>query len=426
MTEYLKASGLQDPLDALGFNLVGYGCTTCIGNSGPLPEAVSTAIEEGQLVAASVLSGNRNFEGRIQPHIKANYLASPPLVVAYALAGSMTIDITADPLGIGGDGQTGVPEGHLALEMPRSARPLTGICRPTCSARATATCSRVRNRGGRSPMPTAVPMGGKRPLPTSSSRRSLAAWVGMPRPVGDITGARVLAILGDSVTTDHISPAGDIRKAGPAGEYLVEHAVKPMDFNSYGARRGNHEVMMRGTFANIRLRNELAPGTEGGVTRYMPSGETMPIYAAAMMYATENTPLVVFAGKEYGTGSSRDWAAKGTRLLGVKAVVAESFERIHRSNLVGMGVLPLQFQAGMDPQGAEAGRHRNLRRYRNRRRHPPAHGRDPGDPPRRRHRGTRTADLPHRYAGRGRVLPQRRHPAIRAAQHDARGLKHFQ
>ncbi len=347
MTEYLRASGLQDPLDALGFNLVGYGCTTCIGNSGPLPEAVSTAIEEGQLVAASVLSGNRNFEGRIQPHIKANYLASPPLVVAYALAGSMTIDITTDPLGIGGDGQPV----YLKDIWPSNAE-----IRETIELHLSADMFRSRyGNVFEGPEPwRAIANADSRTYgwePGSTYVKQPPFFGGMggdAPPVGDITGARVLAILGDSVTTDHISPAGDIRKAGPAGEYLVEHAVKPVDFNSYGARRGNHEVMMRGTFANIRLRNELAPGTEGGVTRYMPSGETMPIYAAAMMYATENTPLVVFAGKEYGTGSSRDWAAKGTRLLGVKAVVAESFERIHRSNLVGMGVLPLQFQAGMD------------------------------------------------------------------------------
>jgi aconitate hydratase len=347
VTEYLKASGLQAPLDALGFNLVGYGCTTCIGNSGPLPEPVSNAIEQGSLVAAAVLSGNRNFEGRIQPFIKANYLASPPLVVAYALAGSMTIDLVRDPLGTGRDGEPvylrdiwpsnqdirATIEQHLSPEMFRSR--YANVFEGPKPWRAIETAKGETYDWMDSSTYVKQP-------PFFGDMGSKAA------AVGDITGARVLAILGDSVTTDHISPAGDIRKAGPAGEYLVNHQVLPADFNSYGARRGNHEIMMRGTFANIRLRNELAPGTEGGVTRFMPSGEVMPIYSAAMIYVAEGTPLVVFAGKEYGTGSSRDWAAKGTRLLGVKAVIAESFERIHRSNLVGMGVLPLQFKPGMD------------------------------------------------------------------------------
>jgi aconitate hydratase len=347
VTEYLKASGLQEPLDALGFNLVGYGCTTCIGNSGPLPEPVSDAIEDGQLVAAAVLSGNRNFEGRIQPHIKANYLASPPLVVAYALAGSMTIDITTEPLGTGSDGQPvylkdiwptnaeirATIERHLSAEMFRSR--YGNVFHGPDAWRAIGDADSETYAWNDSSTYVKQP-----PF--------FGGMGGEPAPVTDITGARVLAVLGDSVTTDHISPAGDIKKSGPAGEYLVEHQVRPVDFNSYGARRGNHEVMMRGTFANIRLKNELAPGTEGGVTRFMPSGETMSIYAAAMAYALDNTPLLVFAGKEYGTGSSRDWAAKGTRLLGIRAVVAESFERIHRSNLVGMGVLPLQFHPGMD------------------------------------------------------------------------------
>ena len=347
VTEYLRASGLQVPLDALGFNLVGYGCTTCIGNSGPLPEPVSAAIESGNLVAAAVLSGNRNFEGRIQPYIKANYLASPPLVVAYALAGSMTIDLTSEPLGIGSDG-TPV---YLKDLWPTNAEIRQAIDRHL-------TPDMFRERYA----DVFTGPGPWRGIDTAEGQtyawQANSTYVKQPpffedmghasAAVGDIKGARVLAVLGDSVTTDHISPAGDIRKAGPAGEYLLAHGVQAIEFNSYGARRGNHEVMMRGTFANIRLRNELVPGTEGGITRLMPEGRVMPIYDAAMAYVAAGTPLIVMAGKEYGTGSSRDWAAKGTRLLGVKAVLAESFERIHRSNLVGMGILPLQFKGGMD------------------------------------------------------------------------------
>jgi aconitate hydratase len=347
VTDYLAAAGLQPYLDQLGFNLVGYGCTTCIGNSGPLPEPVSEAIEAGNLVAAAVLSGNRNFEGRIQPFIKANYLASPPLVVAYALAGSMTIDLVTEPLGMGSDGQpvylrdiwpTGTEiraaiEQYLSPEMFR--RRYANVFQGPEPWRAIATAA------GETYAWDATSTYVKQP-PFFSDMGDA------PPPIHDVHDAYALAILGDSVTTDHISPAGDIKKAGPAGEYLIEHQVRPLDFNSYGARRGNHEIMMRGTFANIRIRNEMAPGTEGGVTRYVPTGDIMPIYTAAMAYAVEGTPLVIFAGREYGTGSSRDWAAKGTRLLGVKAVIAESFERIHRSNLVGMGVLPLQFRAGVD------------------------------------------------------------------------------
>jgi aconitate hydratase len=343
VTEYLKDAGLQAPLDALGFNLVGYGCTTCIGNSGPLPESIAAAIESGNITAASVLSGNRNFEGRINPNVKANYLASPPLVVAYALAGSMTIDIATQPLGTGSDGKPV----YLKDIWPSDAE-----IRATIERHLTPAMFRERYAN--------VFEGPKPWQAIGSATSDTYAWdtdstyvkqppfftEGGSDTKGNISGARVLAILGDSVTTDHISPAGDIKKAGPAGEYLVAHGVVASEFNSYGARRGNHEVMMRGTFANIRIKNELAPGTEGGVTRHMPDGKGMPIYDAAMLYKKENTPLIVVAGKEYGTGSSRDWAAKGTRLLGVKAVIAESFERIHRSNLVGMGVLPLQFKDG--------------------------------------------------------------------------------
>ena len=347
VTDYLNAAGLSQPLDRLGFALVGYGCTTCIGNSGPLPEAVQAAIEEGDLVAASVLSGNRNFGGRIQPYIKANYLASPPLVVAYALAGSMTIDLATQPLGEGADGQPV----FLKDIWPEDAE-----VRATIETYLSPAMFRDRYANVfTGPVPwqqVETATGDVYDWQAASTYVKQPPFFGdmgsAPAAVADVTGARVLAVLGDSVTTDHISPAGDIRKTSPAGHYLVERGVAPVDFNSYGARRGNHEVMMRGTFANIRLRNELAPGTEGGVTRLAPSGEVLPIYDAAMLYRAENTPLIVVAGKEYGTGSSRDWAAKGTRLLGVKAVIAESFERIHRSNLVGMGVLPLQFAAGAD------------------------------------------------------------------------------
>ncbi|HET8727834.1 MAG TPA: aconitate hydratase AcnA [Alphaproteobacteria bacterium] len=346
VTDYYAAAGLQDDLDAMGFNLVGYGCTTCIGNSGPLPEEISAAVQEGDLNVVSVLSGNRNFEGRINPDIKSNYLASPPLVVAYALAGTMKHDLTKEPLGTGSDGQPV----YLKDIWPTSKEIAETIEKAL-------TPEMFRKRYGNvfegpeewRTIETATGMtyqwdvGStyvKSPPYFEDMRRE-------PEPVTDIKGARVLALLSDSVTTDHISPAGSIKKDSPAGSYLTERQVGPRDFNSYGARRGNHEVMMRGTFANIRIRNEMVPGTEGGVTRHVPSGEVLPIYDAAMRYQAEDVPLIVLAGKEYGTGSSRDWAAKGTRLLGIKAVVAESFERIHRSNLVGMGVLPLQFKDGL-------------------------------------------------------------------------------
>ncbi len=345
VSDYLAKSGLSKDLDKLGFNLVGYGCTTCIGNSGPLPDPIANAITTGDLVACSVLSGNRNFEGRVNPHVRANYLASPMLVVAYALAGSMRIDLTKDPLG---HDKQGKPV-YLKDIWP-SNKEIHDTIRKSVSP------AMFRKQ-------YADVFAGDREWKRIKTTKSLTySWDGNstyvqqppyfidmpadPTAISDIVGARPLAILGDSITTDHISPAGSIKKNGPAGDYLMGHQVEVADFNSYGARRGNHEVMMRGTFANIRLRNEMAPGTEGGVTRHMPDGAQMSIYDAAMKYQKEGVPLVVFAGKEYGTGSSRDWAAKGTALLGVKAVVAESFERIHRSNLVGMGVLPLQFPEG--------------------------------------------------------------------------------
>jgi len=347
VTDYLNAAGLTPYLDQLGFNLVGYGCTTCIGNSGPLPEAISQAVEQGDLLVASVLSGNRNFEGRVNPQCKANYLASPPLVVAYALAGSMKVDLTRDPLGTGKDGQPV----YLKDIWPSSQEIEQTIAKALTPAMFTGRYANVFE-GPEQWRSIATAEGLTYKWTDDSTYVKLPPiFEGMsttPGAVSDVRGARALAILGDSITTDHISPAGSIKKTSPAGTYLVGHGVDPTDFNSYGARRGNHEVMMRGTFANIRIKNEMVPGVEGGVTKYVPTGDVMPIYDASMKYQAEGTPLIVIAGQEYGTGSSRDWAAKGTRLLGVRAVIAESFERIHRSNLVGMGVLPLQFKAGTD------------------------------------------------------------------------------
>jgi aconitate hydratase len=345
VTEYLNASGLSADLDAMGFNLVGYGCTTCIGNSGPLADAVNTAIQDGDLTVAAVLSGNRNFEGRVHPLTKANYLASPPLVVAYALAGSMKVDLTKDSLGEGTDGKAV----YLKDIWPTNKEIADVIA-------AVLTPEMFRSR-------YADVFSGEqewRDIKTSTGRTY--SWQGDstyvrepeyfanlaagPAPVTDFVGARPLAIFGDMVTTDHISPAGNIAKSSPAAKYLMERGVEQRDFNSYGARRGNHEVMMRGTFANIRIRNEMMGGAEGGNTKHMPDGAEMSIYDASMAYQADGIPLVIFGGKEYGAGSSRDWAAKGPNLLGVKVVIVESFERIHRSNLVGMGILPLQFKEG--------------------------------------------------------------------------------
>ena len=349
VTDYLKKSGLLADLEALGFYTVGYGCTTCIGNSGPLKPEISEAVKAGDVVACSVLSGNRNFEGRVHPEIKMNFLASPPLVVAYALAGNLDIDITTEPLG---NDKNGKPV-YLEDIWPSAADVAQTVAASLDSAMFTKGYADVFKgdenwRGIKTPEGKIYAWDGK-----STYVKNPPYFDGMtmtPAPIADVKGARVLALLGDSVTTDHISPAGNISKSSPAAKYLMEQGVKAADFNSYGARRGNHEVMMRGTFANIRLRNLLAPGTEGGVTMHIPSGQSMSIFDAAMKYKAESTPLVVLAGKEYGTGSSRDWAAKGTMLLGVKAVIAESFERIHRSNLIGMGVLPLQFKEGENAQ----------------------------------------------------------------------------
>jgi aconitate hydratase len=343
--DYYERAGLLPYLDKLRFNLVGFGCTTCIGNSGPLPPEISRAVNENGLAVVAVLSGNRNFEGRINGDVRMNYLASPPLVVAYALAGTMDIDLFSEPLGTGADGEPV----FLRDVWPTSAEVTELVQSSLESDMFRAAYGRVFEGEERwRDLPT--PAGDRYEWdPPSTYVRQPPYFVDLPEepaPLSDVKGARVLAVLGDSVTTDHISPAGAIHPDSPAGRWLVEHGVEPADFNSYGARRGNHEVMIRGTFANRRIRNRLASGTEGGVTRYLPGGETMPIYDAAMRYAADGVPLVILAGKEYGSGSSRDWAAKGTSLLGVRAVLAESFERIHRSNLIGMGVLPLQFSEG--------------------------------------------------------------------------------
>jgi len=345
VTDYLAASGLNQYLDKLKFNLVGYGCTTCIGNSGPLPDAIGAAIKENNLVAVAVLSGNRNFEGRIHPLVRANYLASPPLVVAYALAGRMDLDLTTEPLGNGSDGKPV----FLRDIWPTPQEVETTVRKAVSSEQYRKEYSEVF-QGDAMWKSMQIPQGDIYQWDPKSTYIKLPPYFeNMPKTppaLAEISGARVLAVLGDSVTTDHISPAGSIPVDSPAGKYLVAHGVKPHEFNSYGARRGNHEVMARGTFANIRLRNLLAPGTEGGWTLHLPDGEKMSIYDAAVKYREEGVPLFVIAGKEYGSGSSRDWAAKGPRLQGVRAVIAESYERIHRSNLVGMGILPLEFKAG--------------------------------------------------------------------------------
>jgi aconitate hydratase len=349
VTDYYQRAGLLESLDKLRFNVVGYGCTTCIGNSGPLPSDVAKAIEDHDLVAVSVLSGNRNFEGRINSEVRANYLMSPPLVVAYALAGRIDHDFEKDPLG---KDQNGNPV-YLKDIWPSQAEVTATISSAMNSEMYRKEYSTV-TEGDANWRNLKFPTGGTYQWEADSTYIRKAPYFDgiakTPAPVEDIRGARVLAVLGDSVTTDHISPAGSIKLNGPAGKYLTEHGVKPADFNSYGSRRGNHEVMVRGTFANVRLRNKLAPGTEGGVTRLLPEGEQMSIFDASVKYAERGIPLMVLAGKEYGSGSSRDWAAKGPRLLGIRAVIAESYERIHRSNLVGMGILPLQFESGLNAE----------------------------------------------------------------------------
>jgi aconitate hydratase len=345
VTDYLAKAGLQRYLDRLGFHLVGYGCTTCIGNSGPLPSDVAEAVADADLAVAAVLSGNRNFEGRIHPQVRANYLASPPLVVAYALAGRIDIDLTSEPLGASRDG-TPVYLRDLWPSDDEIASTMAACINEEMFEREYAEVF----RGDENWSALEVAVSDRYAWdPHSEYVKKPPYFDGMPprpAPLADIGGARALAVLGDSVTTDHISPAGSIARNSPAGKYLMEHGIEPRDFNSYGARRGNHEVMVRGTFANVRLRNALVPGVEGGFTRYLPADEQMPIFDAAQRYALDGTPLIVLAGKEYGSGSSRDWAAKGPYLLGVKAVIADSFERIHRSNLIGMGVLPLEYPDG--------------------------------------------------------------------------------
>jgi aconitate hydratase len=349
VTDYYKKAGLLESLDKLRFQVVGYGCTTCIGNSGPLPTDVSKSIDDHGLVAVSVLSGNRNFEGRINSEVRANYLMSPPLVVAYALVGNIEHNFDADPIG---KDRGGAPV-YLKDIWPTQEEVNSTIASSIDSEIFTTQYATVTD-GDKNWQHLKFPVGDTYQWePDSTYIRKAPYFDGMPAkpsPVEEIRGARVLAVLGDSVTTDHISPAGSIKLNGPAGKYLVEHGVKAADFNSYGSRRGNHEVMVRGTFANVRLRNKLAPGTEGGVTRLLPEGEEMSIFDASVQYAERGVPLVILAGKEYGSGSSRDWAAKGPRLLGVRAVIAQSYERIHRSNLVGMGILPLQFEAGQSAE----------------------------------------------------------------------------
>jgi len=348
VTDYLDRAGLTPFLERLRFHLVGYGCTTCIGNSGPLPEPVSAAIAEGELVVCAVLSGNRNFEGRIQQEVRANYLASPPLVVAYALAGRIDLDLQQEPLGTGKDGKP-----VYLRDIWPSAKEVDDVIRTSIKSAMFRTQYGEVFKGDERWNGLPVPAGDRFAWEPDSTyiRRApyFDAMPAAPAPIEDIRAARVLCLLGDSITTDHISPAGSIRKTSPAGKYLVERGVEPKDFNSYGSRRGNHEIMVRGTFANVRLKNLLAPGTEGPVTVHLPDGEQLSIYDASVKYQTEGVPLLVLAGKEYGSGSSRDWAAKGPRLLGVRAVIAQSYERIHRSNLVGMGILPLQFLPDQSP-----------------------------------------------------------------------------
>jgi len=349
VTNYLEKAGLLPDLEALGFDVVGYGCTTCIGNSGPLDDDIAAAVKTSQIVGCAVLSGNRNFEGRIHPQVRMNYLASPPLVVAYALAGSMNVDLTRDPIGNGADGKP-----VFLKDIWPSQQEIAATVGGSVDSRMFQSSYAGVFAGDANWQKVPTPTGDLYAWDAGSTYVQHPPYFTdmprKPRPVADIRGARALAVLGDSVTTDHISPAGSIAVDSPAGRYLVEHGVKPLDFNSYGARRGNHEVMMRGTFANIRLRNMLVPGVEGGVTLHIPDNKQMSIFDASMRYQEDGVPLVILAGKEYGSGSSRDWAAKGTMLLGVKAVIAESYERIHRSNLIGMGILPLQFTNGENAQ----------------------------------------------------------------------------
>ena len=412
--DYYERAGLTPYLDKIGFNLVGYGCTTCIGNSGPLQEPISKAVNDNDLAAVSVLSGNRNFEGRINPDVKMNYLMSPPLVVAYALAGSMDIDITTEPLGQDADGAD-----VFLKDVWPSAQEIQEVVDSAVASEMFSRSYADVFAGDERWTSLPTPEGDVFEWDADSTYvRKPPYFEGMPadpEPVTDIEGARVLAVLGDSVTTDHISPAGSIKADSPAGDYLREHGVDRRDFNSYGSRRGNHEVMIRGTFANIRLRNQLAPGTEGGFTRdFTAGGEVTSIYEAAQHYAAAGTPLVILAGKEYGSGSSRDWAAKGTALLGVRAVIAESYERIHRSNLIGMGVLPLQYRDGETAQslgltGEEEFAVTGVTALND--------GASPREVTVRQRAAAASRRIPvaaaDRHPGGGRLLPARRHHAVR-------------
>ena len=414
VSDYYDRSGLTPYLDKMGFNLVGYGCTTCIGNSGPLIPEVSAAVQASDLAVVSVLSGNRNFEGRINPDIKMNYLASPPLVVAYAIAGTMDIDLVNDSLGTDEHGN----DVFLKDIWPSEAE-IDEIVAAAIGAEMFTDSYADVFAGDQQWQSLPTPEGETFAWdPDSTYVRKPPYFEGMPAdpvPVTDITGARVLLKLGDSITTDHISPAGSIKADGPAGEYLSEHGVDRREFNSYGSRRGNHEVMIRGTFANIRLRNQLAPGTEGGFTRdfTVDGAPVTSVYEASEHYLAAGIPLVILTGKEYGSGSSRDWAAKGTALLGVKAVIAESYERIHRSNLIGMGVLPLQFPEGQTAETLGSDRGRNLRLHRSHRTQQRHH---PGHRQRHRRRHQLRRRRPDRHPRRSRLLPQRRHHAIRPPQ----------
>jgi aconitate hydratase len=349
VSEYLHRTGLQAYLDQLGFNLVGYGCTTCIGNSGPLPAPVEEAVAKNDLIVAAVLSGNRNFEARVHPSLKANFLMSPPLVVAFALAGRVDIDLTSEPVGKGQGGRP-VYLHDLWPTLPEIRQFLQEALKPEVFRQLYQDFAQQNPMWNEIPTSTGAVVAWDPESTYIQEPPFLVDFSLEPGVIGEIRGARALGIFGDSVTTDHISPAGSIRKSSPAGQYLLQRGVGAEDFNSYGARRGNDRIMTRGTFGNVRIKNLMVPGTEGGVTRCQPGGELLSIYDAAMRYAQSRTPLVIFAGQEYGTGSSRDWAAKGTALLGVKAVIARSFERIHRANLVGMGVLPLQFPEGTSAQ----------------------------------------------------------------------------
>ena len=421
VTDYLDKTGLSPYLDQLGFQTVGYGCTTCIGNSGPLDPAIEEAVVKNYLVAASVLSGNRNFEARVHQNIKANFLMSPPLVVAFALAGRVDIDLSTEPLAIDA---RGVPVflKDLWPTLQDVRDQLQSALKPEVFRRLYADFAEQNPKWNEIPSSTGHIYAWDVTSTYIQEPPFFTDFSLTPGSIAEISGARALGIFGDSVTTDHISPAGAIKKLSPAGGYLTEHGVTFADFNSYGSRRGNDRVMTRGTFANVRIKNLMLGGEEGGNTLLQPEGTKLSIFDAAAAYKERGTPLMIIAGQEYGTGSSRDWAAKGTNLLGVKAVVAQSFERIHRSNLVGMGVLPLQFKEGRFGRDARSRRHGDLRRRRPHRRRKAAARSRIAHHPSRRHGDTGGGGVPHRYAHRGRLLPTRRHPGLRVASNHCPGL----